>query len=105
MDPEGQVQLAGWVGAALGAAIGLAGGMIGTYLAVRNTQGPRERAFVIKAAAVCWVLVTLFVVAMILIHSWYKHLLWIPFAIGLAVGIRWWNRHQAEIRNEEANQA
>ena len=41
-----------WIGAIAGAVIGLAGGAVGTWFSIRNTNGPRERAFMVKAAAV-----------------------------------------------------
>ena len=98
MDP----QTGGLLGACIGSAIGLLGGVVGTYFAIKNTTGRRERAFAIKASIVCWILVLAFVAAMLLIPTWHKHLLWIPYAIALFLGIRYWNKIQFQIRDEES---
>ena len=98
MDP----QTGGLLGACIGSFIGLLGGVAGTYFAIKNTNGRRERAFAIKASIVCWILVLGFVAAMLLIPTWHKHLLWIPYAIALSLGIRYWNKIQFRIRHEES---
>lgn len=102
MDPETLGQLGGWIGGILGALLGVLGGVVGTYFTIRNTKGPRERAFAIKGSIVCWVLVLAFVAGMLLIPGWYKHLLWIPYVILMIFGIQWWNKTQFQIRREEA---
>ena len=94
----------GWIGGILGAVLGALGGVIGTYFSIRNTNGPRERAFAIKASIVCWVFVFAFCAGMLLISGWYKHLLWIPYVVLLVFGIYWWNKAQFRIRQEEAGQ-
>src|SRR5262245_48340981 len=94
----------GWIGGIVGGAIGLLGGVIGTYFSVKNTLGPRERAFVIKASAICWVFVTAFLVAMFLLPSPQRFLLWVPYAVLLPIGIRVWNKKQMRIRKEESGQ-
>ena len=94
--------LGGWIGGILGAVLGTLGGVIGTYVSIRNTNGPRERAFAIKASIVCWVFVLAFVAGLLLIPGWYRHLLWIPYGILLFVGIRLWNKTQLRIRQEES---
>ncbi len=105
MDPETVGQLGGWIGAIVGSGIGVLGGLIGTYFTIKNTKGPRERAFAIKASIICWVLVIAFVAAMLLIPTWHKHLLWIPYAILLFWGIRAWNKTQFRIRNGKSDDA
>ena len=92
----------GTVGAIVGSVLGLLGGVVGTYFSVRNTQGPRERAFVVKAAAVTWIAVAAFLLGLFLLPSPYRFGLWIPYAILLPLGIRKWNREQSRIREEEA---
>ena len=77
---------AGWIGPIVGGGIGLLGGVIGTYFTVKNTRGPRERGFAIRASILCWVLVLLFVAGMALIPGWYKLLLVIPYLVGLFFG-------------------
>ena len=37
--------IGGWVGTLVGGGVGLLGGVIGTYFTIKNTKGPRERAF------------------------------------------------------------
>jgi hypothetical protein len=95
MDP-------GMVGGVVGGVLGLAGGAIGTYFSIRNTAGPRERRFMVRAAIVAWLAITAFVVALYLLPSPYRWLLWVPYGIGLGLGIPWCNRRQARIRSEEA---
>lgn len=38
----------------IGCAIGVASGTVGTYFSIKNTNGPRERAFLIKLSAIGW---------------------------------------------------
>ncbi|MGH9369286.1 MAG: hypothetical protein ACRD3M_16625 [Thermoanaerobaculia bacterium] len=92
----------GTLGAIAGSALGLLGGAIGTYFSIRNTRGPRERAFVVRASGIAWVAVTVFLAALLLLPSPYRFLLWIPYAILLPLGIWKWNRVQGRIREEEA---
>lgn len=98
MDP----QTAGTLGAWLGGGIGVLGGLVGTWFSIRNTQSPRERAFVIKASLICWALVIAFVASLLLIPTWHRHLLWIPYSLLLVWGIRRWNKMQLRIQNEDA---
>ncbi len=73
----------GWIGGIAGGVIGLIGGIVGTYFSIKNTNGPRERAFMVKMSVVCWVL-------------------WIPYGILLPLGIVVGNRTQQRIRKEES---
>ena len=92
----------GWIGGIAGSLLGIAGGFIGTYFSIKNTNGPRERRFTIKASAVCLVAVILFLVLMFAIPRPYNALLWIPYAILLPLGIKYWNKTQLEIRKKES---
>jgi len=92
----------GLIGAIVGGLGGLAGGVIGTCFSIRNTKGPRERAFVMKASAICWVGCLVFLGLLFILPSPYRWLLWIPYAILLPIGIGAWNRRQFAIRQEEA---
>jgi hypothetical protein len=94
----------GLLGGIVGSAIGVLGGAVGTYFSIRNTRGPRERAFVIKASVLCWVLVSAFVAALLLLPSPQRYFLWLPYGILLPVGIRAWNRIQSKIRKEESGE-
>jgi Ca2+/Na+ antiporter len=97
--------LGGWVGGILGGVIGVLGGVMGTYFTIKNTKGPRERAFAVKGSIICWVFVVAFVVGMWLIPQWYNLLLVVPYVIILVFGIRKWNQTQLRIRKEEAGQS
>ena len=97
-------QFWGWVGGGIGTLFGILGGVIGTYFTIKNTKGPRERTFTIKWSVVGWIVIVGFVVAILLIPSWYKFLLFIPYAILLAVSIRAWNKAQLQIRKEESGE-
>ena len=98
MDPE----TLGLIGGIAGSVIGALGGVFGTYMSIKNTSGPRERAFVIRASIGCWLLVIIFLIAMILLPNPQRHWLWIPYAIILPLGIIAWNRRQSQIRQEES---
>ncbi len=108
MEPQEIGALGGWIGllgGILGGLFGLAGGVFGTYCSIKNTNGPRERAFMIKAAVVCWIFVLAFLAALLLIPTWHKHLLWIPYTIVLVWGIRRLNERHLQIRQEESTEA
>lgn len=82
--------------------MGLVGGAIGTYVSIRNTNGPRERAFMIRVAGIVWIAVTAFVVALLIVPFPYKWLLWVPYVPALVTAIVWGNRRQRQIRLEES---
>ena len=76
----------GIVGGIVGSLVGIAGGLIGSYFSVKNTQGPRERTFVIRCAIACWIGVSLFLAALLLLpqaRSW----IWILYTILLLLAI------------------
>jgi hypothetical protein len=98
MDP----QTLGLLGGLAGAAIGVLGGAFGTYVSIHNTQGPRERAFVIRASVICWVLAVTFVATVLLLPSPHRYIVWLPYAVVLFVAIRLWNKGQSRIRKEES---
>jgi hypothetical protein len=97
MDP-GTIGLIGGIG---GGVIGVFGGAIGTYFSIKNTAGPRERAFVVRVAAFTWVAITAFLGALWLTPQLYQPLLWLPYLLLLTWGIRFGNQRQQEIRREE----
>ncbi len=92
----------GWIGGIAGGLIGLAGGIAGTYFGIRNTGGPRERAFMIKVSAVCWGAILIFLGLLIALPNPYRWLTWIPYGILLPLGIVSCNRRQQAIRQEES---
>jgi drug/metabolite transporter (DMT)-like permease len=92
---------AGVIGGIIGAVIGIGGGIVGTWCSIRNTRGPRERAFMIRASAVAWIAITIFLALLLLLpHPW-RLWMWIPYGILLPLGIIYLNRHLAEIRQQE----
>ena len=99
-------QFWGWVGGGIGTLVGILGGVIGTYFGIKNTKGPRERAFAVQSSIVCWVFILVFLLvflaAIFLIPTWHKFLLLVPYFILLILGIRIANKKFAEIRNEES---
>jgi uncharacterized membrane protein len=98
VDP-GTIGLIGGIG---GSVLGVLGGAIGTYFSVKNTAGPRERAFMIRAAALCWVAVATFLAALWWTPLPYQLWLWALYGISLPLAIRAGNRRQEQIRREEA---
>jgi hypothetical protein len=92
----------GVIGGLVGSVIGVLGGAVGTWFSIRNTASPRERAFMVRVAVAAWIIITAFLAALMLVPQPYTWLLWIPYGIGLPVGILWTNRRQAQIRREDA---
>jgi len=92
----------GWIGGISGGFIGLAGGVVGTYFSIKNTNGPRERSFMIKSAVVCWITILLFLGLLIALPNPYRWYMWIPYSILLPLGIIYGNRRQQAIRQQEA---
>lgn len=86
----------------IGGVLGLLGGVVGTYFSIKNTSGPRERAFMIRVAIVAWVVITAFVLGLFALPQPFNLLLWVPYGIALPLGILWCNRRQRRIRAEEA---
>ena len=92
----------GCVGGVAGGLIGLAGGIIGTYFSIKNTKGPRERAFVVKSAVVCWVAILVFLALLFALPNPYRWFMWIPYGVLLPIGILYGNRRQQAIRQTES---
>ena len=92
----------GLIGGIAGGVLGLIGGLIGTYFSIKNTRGPRERAFVIKCSVVCCIVISLFLGLMFTLPEPYRHFLWIPYAVLLPLGIAAWNRKQSRIQTMES---
>ena len=92
----------GFLGGIIGGLIGVIGGLVGTYFSIKNTNGPKERRFMIKAAIIGWVGIAIFLILIFLIPSPYRWFLWIPYCILLPIAIIVCNKRQAQIRAEEA---
>jgi hypothetical protein len=102
---------ANW-GGAIGAGIGVLGGAFGAWCSIRNTNGPKERAFMVKAAIWTW----LFAAAVLGLMFGLRYALPGPYKLlsflaifliipALCIGIPMCNRRQAQIRAEEAQSA
>jgi hypothetical protein len=97
-------ELGGLIGAIVGTVLGILGGVIGSWFSIRNTDGPRERKFVIQASLVGWLLLGLFIAGIVLLPSPHRFFLWVPYAVLLPLGIAAFNRQQARIRRDEQQQ-
>ena len=91
----------GVIGGAVGAVIGVLGGIIGTYCSIKNTSGPKEKAFMIKLSVAMWVGITVFLTLLICLPDAYRFVLWLLYGILLPVAIVQGNKRQARIRQEE----
>lgn len=92
----------GLIGGIAGCVIGMIGGLIGTFASIRNTSGPRERAFTIKASIIGWIAALSFLALLLLLPTPWRFYLWLPYGILLALGIATWNKTQQRIRAEES---
>jgi hypothetical protein len=88
-------------GAIIGCCIGIAGGALGTYFGIKNTKGPKERAWMIKCTTIIWIAVIVFLTLLRIVPYPYKVYLWIPYAILLSWGIFKINRRQRALREED----
>jgi hypothetical protein len=77
------------------------GGVIGTWAGIKHTNGPRERAFVVRASALVWLGVMAFLAGDFLVPFPWNVLLWVAYVPLLMLSVRWWNRKQMQIRTEE----
>jgi phosphotransferase system glucose/maltose/N-acetylglucosamine-specific IIC component len=95
----------GLVGGIAGGVVGVMGGVIGTYFSIKNTKGTKERGFVIRAAVVCWLGVTAFLVCLFLITRPWNILAWVIYIPLLFWFIRWANAGQARARVKDMPEA
>jgi protein-S-isoprenylcysteine O-methyltransferase Ste14 len=94
--------IGGIAGGVLGSAIGIAGAWLGIRASVKNTRGPRERAFVVQSAIRLGILTCAFVAGMLLLSTPWKIALGSLYVILLFTFIIRTNRRQAEIRLSES---
>lgn len=92
---------AGIIGGILGAILGIGGGVVGTWFSIKNTKGPLERAFMIKASVIAWIAISVFLILMFVVPNPYRLWLWVPYGILLPLGIIKTNKRVAEIREIE----
>jgi hypothetical protein len=89
------------VGAIGGSAIEVLGGVVGTWFSIRNTNGPRERCFVVRASVLCWLAGTAFLGTLWFTPFSFQAPLWLPYMAALHPAIHAWNRRQDQIRKED----
>lgn len=94
----------GYLGGIMGTIFGFAGGIFGTYCSIRNTKGPLEKRFMIKASVMIWIALSIFLGMLWVLPSPYNFLMWIPYGILLPFGIRYLNRRQQAIRKMESRE-
>lgn len=92
----------GLIGGIIGCVIGLAGGIIGTYFSIRNTSGPREKAFMIRVSIIMWIAGVTFIMMLLVLQTPWRFLLWVPYGVLLPLGIITTNRTLQRIREEES---
>lgn len=85
-----------WLCISIGILAGISGGVIGTYGAIKKTNGAKERAFMIKYSVLSWIVLIAFLVSLFLIPNPYNFLLWIPYGVLLPLVIRYINNKQYE---------
>ena len=100
MAPE-TIGLIGGVG---GTVIGVLGGVVGTWCSIKNTNGPAEKAFMIRIATMMWIMIPLFLLLLFLLPQPWNQLIWIPYAFALAFMIRYCDKRQQAIRQAEVSQ-
>jgi len=89
------------IGGIIGSVLGIVGGVVGTYFSIRNTNSPRERRFMIRAAILVWFALGLTALAVFVLpplRAW----TWVPICVIVVVGIPLCNRRRELIRQEEA---
>ena len=88
----------------IGGIIGILGGILGTACAIVSTQGPKERAFVVKAAAIVWLVVSFYVGLLWITPYPYRWLLVGMYIVGMLIGVRKLRKKHTEIRRQESGE-
>ncbi|AKJ64314.1 hypothetical protein [Kiritimatiella glycovorans] len=92
----------GLIGGVVGTLVGVAGGAVGTWCSIKNTNGPLERTFMIRASVMMWVFALVFIALLFLIPAPYGWMATLPFSLMLPLLIVWGNRKQQQIRSLES---
>lgn len=82
--------------------IGLGGDIAGTSAGIRNTRGPRERAFMVRTSLWCWLAGGLFLAGLLLLPKAWARLMRSPYAVARPRDIRCVTRRRAALRSEDA---
>jgi hypothetical protein len=93
--------LVGLVGGIAGGVLGVAGGIVGTYFSIRNTNGPKERTFAARAAAVCWLGTLTFLAGLFLASRGWQWTLWAAYLPSLFWFVRWANEGLDDARVQD----
>jgi len=89
------------VGGIVGSVGGVLGGLVGTYFSLKNTNGPKERAFMIWAAVLCWLGISAFLTCLLLLPITWNWLVWIAYWPSLFWGVKKGNERQIRYRAED----
>ncbi len=92
----------GLIGGTIGSIIGILGGIVGSYFSIKNTNGPKEKRFMVKMTVYVWSFLVILMLVAFLISGPYKVLAFVPLWIALPFFIRYCNKKQQEIREEES---
>ena len=82
--------------------VGVAIGLIGTYGMINKAAGPRERAFMLKSAAIGWLIIGACLVGTQLLGRTSAAWLSLVYVIGLIAVMRFVVGKQRQIRSEES---
>jgi len=89
----------------VGVVIGVAVGTVGTYVGIKETKGPRERAFVIKETVLWWMASITYLFCLWLIPN--PYIIYLSFFSFMAIcaAVRSSKKRRTQIRSEESNHA
>ena len=88
-----------------GSLIGLIGAAIGCYYSIKNTNGPKERQYMIRLVSATTLLISILLIGVFTTGFPTAHWLMLPFfAVVLPAIIYFGNKRQRAIRTEESNQ-
>jgi len=91
----------GMIGGIVGGVLGVVGGAVGTYFSISRAKGDAARAFMIKSSVVGWIVVSIFVAAILLLPPPWKHLVWVPYGLFLPLGIGYVNKRLAKLESKD----
>lgn len=80
----------------------MGGDIAGTSAGIRNTRGPRERAFMVRTSLWCWLAGGLFLAGLLLLPKAWARLMRSPYAVAWHLDICRVNRCRAALRSEDA---
>ncbi len=90
----------GMIGGIGGGVLGVMGGAVGTYFSISRAKGDAARTFMIKSSVVGWIVVSVFVAAILLLPPPWKHLVWVPYGLFLPLGIAYVNKRLAKLESK-----